>query len=174
VLICDGFGTHETRKVLEFCLENNIILCCLPSHTSHKLQPCDVGPFAPLKTAYCDEVERPNQGGIDTIGKEHFTSLYKHARDRALTKRNIKAGWAATELFPFSPERVFRNTPKPPTQLLVPGAEEIAVVPCAQDEVPQTPVTPVTAEALIPLHSLIKEDARMLDEVSQRRLQRLV
>jgi hypothetical protein len=48
------------------------------------------------------------------------------------------------------------------------------VVPCAQDEVPQTPVTPVTAEALIPLHNLIKEDARTLDEVRQRRLQRHV
>ena len=75
VLICDGFETHETLEVLEFCLENNIILCRLPSHTSPKLQPCEVGPFAPLKTAYRDEVERLNRGGIDTIGKEHLTSL---------------------------------------------------------------------------------------------------
>jgi hypothetical protein len=58
VLICDGFGTHKTLKVLEFCFENNIILCRLPSHTSHKLQPCDVRVFAPLKAAYCDEVDR--------------------------------------------------------------------------------------------------------------------
>ena len=49
VLICDGFGTHETLEILEFCLENNIKLCRLPSHTSHKLQPCDVGVFAPLR-----------------------------------------------------------------------------------------------------------------------------
>jgi hypothetical protein len=66
-LICDGFGTHETLEVLEFCLANNIILCRLPSHTSHKLQPCDVGPLAPLKTAYSDEVDRLNRGGVDTI-----------------------------------------------------------------------------------------------------------
>jgi hypothetical protein len=92
VLICDGFRTHETIEVLEFCLENNIILCRLPSHTSHKLQPCDVGPFAPLKTAYRDQVERLNRGGIENIGKEHFTALYKPARDSALTKRNIQAG----------------------------------------------------------------------------------
>jgi len=69
---------------------------------------------------------------------------------------------------------VFRNTPKPPTQLPVPGADEIAIVPGAPDEAPQTPVTPVTAEALIPLHNLIKEDTRALDEVSQQRLQRHV
>jgi hypothetical protein len=93
VLICDGFGTHKT---LEFCLANNIILCRLPSHTSHKLQPCDVGPFALLKTAYRDEVEQLNRGGIDTIGKEHFTSLYEPARDRALTRRNIQAWWVVS------------------------------------------------------------------------------
>ena len=37
VLISDGFGTHETLEILEFGLENNIILCRLPSHTSHKV-----------------------------------------------------------------------------------------------------------------------------------------
>ncbi|KAF1935320.1 hypothetical protein EJ02DRAFT_471288 [Clathrospora elynae] len=110
----------------------------------------------------------------ENIGKEHFTALYKPARDSTLTKRNIQAGWAATGLFPFNPKRVFRNTPKPPTQLSVTGANEIAAVPGVQDEVPQTPVTLVTAEALIPLHNLIKEDARALDEVSQRLLQRHV
>ncbi|KAF1924139.1 CENP-B protein, partial [Didymella exigua CBS 183.55] len=72
VLICDGFGSHETLEILEFCLTNNIILCRLPSHTSHKLQPCNVGPFAPLKTAYRDQVERLSRGGVDVVGKEHF------------------------------------------------------------------------------------------------------
>jgi len=52
VLICNGFGMHETLEILEFCFDNNILLCCLPSHTSHKLQPCDVAVFAPLKAAY--------------------------------------------------------------------------------------------------------------------------
>jgi hypothetical protein len=37
VLICDSFGTHETLEILEYCFENNIILCCLPSYTSYKL-----------------------------------------------------------------------------------------------------------------------------------------
>ena len=87
VLICDGFGTHETLEILEFCLLNNIILCRLPFYISHELQPCDVVPFAPLKTAYRDQVERLNRGGVDAVGKEHFTSLYKPAR--VLNKRNI-------------------------------------------------------------------------------------
>lgn len=88
VLICDGFGTHETLEILEYCLENNIILCRLPSHTSHKLQPCDVAIFAPLKAAYRDEVERLERGGVNAIGKEHFTQLYCRARNTAFTSRS--------------------------------------------------------------------------------------
>jgi hypothetical protein len=79
VLICDGLWTHETLEILEFCFENNIILGRLSSHTSHKLQPCDVGPFTPLKVTFRDQVDRLNRGGVDTIGKEHFESLYSPA-----------------------------------------------------------------------------------------------
>ncbi len=170
VLICDGFGTHETLEVLEFCFQNNILLCRLPSHTSHKLQPCDVGVFAPLKTAYRGEVERLYQGGLDTVGKEHFTSLYKPARERALINRNIMAGWAATGLFPFNPERVLRHTPKPPMEFTVPNANE--AVSCPQEQVlqtPITPVTPVTIGALTSLHNIIKQE---LNEPSKDRIQR--
>lgn len=174
VLICDGFGTQETLEILEYCFENNIILCRLPSHTSHKLQPCDVGVFAPLKTAYRDEVERLYRGGLDTVGKEHFTSLYKPARERALTKRNVTAGWAASGLFPFNPERVLRHTPKTPTELTITKANMV-VGSCPQDEVLQTlktPVTPLTTEALTSLHNLIKQEAYALNGLSKQRLQR--
>jgi len=173
VLIWDGFRTHETLKVLEFCFEHNIILCRLPSHTSHKLQPCDVGVFGPLKTAYRDEVERLNRGGVDKVGKEHFTYLYQPARDKAMTKKNIKAAWAATGLFPFNPKRVLRDIPKPPlTELTVPDRP---VGSCPQDEAPLTPVTPVTpvtTEGLSSLHNLIKQDDRASERL-QRRVQKL-
>ena len=93
MLIWDGFGTHETLEILEFCFENNIILCRMPSYTSHKLQPCDVAVFSPLKAAYREQVERMERGCVNTIGKQHFTYLYSPARERALTKKNILAGW---------------------------------------------------------------------------------
>ena len=76
LLISDGFGTHESIEIQQFCFENNIILARLPSYTSHKLQPCDVGPFGPLKTYYRKEVERLYHGESQYIGKPHFTRLY--------------------------------------------------------------------------------------------------
>ncbi|RYP66649.1 hypothetical protein DL770_008758 [Monosporascus sp. CRB-9-2] len=172
VLICDGFGTHETLEALEFCFENNILLCRLPSHTSHKLQPCDVGVFAPLKAAYRDEADRLFRGGANTIGKQHFTSLYSPAREKAFTKRNITKAWAACGLFPLNPDRVLRVTPKPPAQSTVPWADEVKVDSRYQDIVPQTPVTPVSAEGLMSLHTLIKQDAHTLGGANIQRLEK--
>jgi hypothetical protein len=124
------FGTHETLEILEFCFENNILLCRLPSHTSHKLQPCDVAAFAPLKAAYRDQVDRLEQGGVNTIGKEHFTSLYSPARERAFTPKNIKAGFAASGLFPLNPDRVLRSMPTPPAEPAIPSADEVKIGSC--------------------------------------------
>ena len=175
VLICDGFGTHETLENLEYCFENNIVLCRLPSHISHKLQPCDVAVFAPLKSAYREQVEQLERGGVNTIGKEHFTSLYSRARETAFTPKNIKAGFAACGLVPFNPDRVLKGISKPPAELTIPKADEVRVGPRPQDKILQTPVTPVSAEALISLQNLIiKQDAYALDEMSKQSLQRHV
>ena len=75
-------------------------------------------------------------------------------------------------MFPFNPDRVLRVTPKPSAQSTV--ADEIRVGSCHQDEVPQTPVTPVSAEGLASLYSLIKQDAHTLNGTSIQRLERHV
>jgi len=101
---------------MKFCFENNIVLCPIPLHTSHKLQPCDVGVFGPLKAAYREEVERLYRGGAGTIGKQHFTSLYYPTQQKTLTSRNIKAGWLKAGLRPFNPDRVVSTIQKPLTE----------------------------------------------------------
>lgn len=171
VLICDGFGTHETLEILEFCFENNIILCRLPSHTSHKLQPCDISVFGPLKAAYRDQVERLERGCVGAIGKEHFTYLYSPARNQALTSRNIRAGWVKAGLFPFNPDKVLSDIPKPLTKLTAPKTNEVKVGSYTQDQVPQTPATPVSAEALTSLFNIIKQVPN--DETNRQYKERL-
>jgi hypothetical protein len=173
VLICDGFGTHETLEVLEFCFANNIILCCLPFHTSHKLQPCNVAVSAPLKAAYCEQAKRLEQGGINTIGKEHFTSLYSAAREKAFTSTNIIASFAASGLFPFNPDRVLRSMPKPLANLTIPKADKVDVEARRQNEVPPTPVLPVSVEGLVLLRNMIiEQDAGALNKTNEQNLQR--
>jgi DDE superfamily endonuclease len=169
VLTCDGFGTHETLEILEFCFENNILLCRIPSHTSHKLQPCDIGVFGRLKAAYRDEVDRLYRGGANTVGKEHFTSLYSPARETALTPRNIIAGWGRSGLYPFNPERVLGGIQKPPAELTVPKVDEVKVGSFPQDKVLRTPVT---AEALGSLRNLIEQGTHTVDEETKERIEK--
>jgi hypothetical protein len=181
VLICDGFGTHGTHEILEFCFENNIILYRLPSHTSHKLQPCDVRVFGPLKAAYHDQVEVLYRSGVDTVRKEHFTSLCSPARKRALTPKNIKAAWAASGLFPFNPDRVLRKTLKP-ISVSTREACQTELLPCLGEEVPQapmlvapiTPVTPVTTDALTTLHASIVDYTRAPDRTTKHDMQKSI
>lgn len=146
MLICDSFGTHETLEILEVCLGTNIILCRLLSYTSHKLQPCDNSVFAALKATYRDEVERLEQGGVNAIGKEHFTLLYSRARGKEFTQRNIRSRFSACSLFPFNPDRVLQSMLKPPPELTLIDTNEAEVVSEPQNTVqsPLTPVTPVT------------------------------
>ena len=180
MLICDGFGSHETLEILEYCFANSIILCRLPSHTSYKLQPYDVTVFAPLKAAYRDNVERMERGGVNTISNEHFTSLYSPVRERAFTKRNFLVGWSKSGLFPFNPDRVLKDLPKPPTELIEvdgmttgPSLHDVTLTGPVSSATPTTPATPVLVEALMSLQNLIvKHDARVLDHWGKHSLQR--
>ncbi|KAF2181140.1 DDE-domain-containing protein, partial [Zopfia rhizophila CBS 207.26] len=93
-------------EVMEYCFENNIILCPIPSHTSHKLHPCDVGVFGPLKAAYRQQVERLYRGGANIVGKQYFTSLYSSAHEQVLNPQDTKSGWSKIGLYLFSPDTV--------------------------------------------------------------------
>lgn len=105
-------GGKGIPKVMQFCHENNIIFCRLPPHTSHKLQPYNVGVFGPFKTAYRELEEELYRGGANAVGKQHFTFLYSQARCAAFTSRNIKSGWAKAGLYPFNPDRVLQDIQK--------------------------------------------------------------
>lgn len=52
ILLMDQHESHITVKAVNFCRNNGITMLSIPPHTSHKLQPLDIGVFGPFKT-YC-------------------------------------------------------------------------------------------------------------------------
>ena len=52
LLIMDGHVSHITYEFLRYCLDHNIYPLVIPSHTSHILQPLDVGLFGPYGKKY--------------------------------------------------------------------------------------------------------------------------
>ena len=120
LLILDGHGSHVTSEFEQFCTQNDIIPLCMPAHSSHLLQPLDVGCFSTLKSSYGQEVASSIRLGINHVDKQEFLSMYKPARTQALSPNNIRSGFAATGLVPYDPNRVISQlhiqlrTPSPP------------------------------------------------------------
>ncbi len=72
LLIFDGHESHNSLQFKLYCEENKIITLCMPPHSSHLLQPLDVGCFAPLKKAYGHQIQSLMRNYIHHITKLEF------------------------------------------------------------------------------------------------------
>src|SRR2546423_1662190 len=79
LLILDGHGSHVTPEFDKFCSDNSILTECMPSHSSHHLQPLDVSCFSVLKRVYGTLVKVKVSLGIHHIDKPTFLELFYNA-----------------------------------------------------------------------------------------------
>ena len=106
LLIIDGHESHNSLDFQKYCKDNSIVTICMPPHSSHLLQPLDVGCFAPLKQAYGRQVESLMRSQISHVTKQEFLSCFKLAFDASFTSSNVQGGFRGAGLVPFDPERV--------------------------------------------------------------------
>lgn len=102
MLIYDGFESHLAVAVIDYCLSHKIIAFCLPLHSSHRVQPLDVGVFSPLNNAYGKRVNLIRS----SITKEKFPRVLAEARHDACIATNLKSGFRKSGLHPYNPPRV--------------------------------------------------------------------
>jgi hypothetical protein len=120
LLILDGHGSHLTLQFDRTCSENDIIPICMPSHSSHLLQPLDVGCFSVLKRSYYQVIDQQMRMGVNHIDKLDFLTAYPHARAEAYKSSTIQNTFAAAGLVPYDPDRAMSRisvrlrTPTPP------------------------------------------------------------
>lgn len=122
LLIIDGHESHCSVAFRDLCEEMKIILLCMPPHSSHLLQPLDVGCFSPLKRAYGDAISVLARNRIHHISKETFLPTFKEAYSKTITADNIRAGFRGAGLVPHNSHAVLSQldvvlrTPTPPAQ----------------------------------------------------------
>ena len=71
---------HIDIEVSKFCSENQILLYCLPAHSSHLLQPLDVDFFRSLKSTWgkeCNSYRAKSFGS--NVTKEVFSEVFRDA-----------------------------------------------------------------------------------------------
>ena len=98
----------------------NVILFCLPPHTTADSQPLDTSCFGPLEK-YWNEVCRQylldNPGQVVT--KFQFSKLFADAWSKGITIANVVSGFRGTGIYPFSPSTIMDKFPVqsvPPSQ----------------------------------------------------------
>jgi hypothetical protein len=106
LLILDGHESHHSTDFELFCKDNKIITLCMPAHSSHRLQPLDVGCFRALKRSYGTEIEKLMRASVTHISKEDFFPAFYEAFRTAMTVSNIQGGFRGSGLVPYDPEYV--------------------------------------------------------------------
>ena len=120
-MILDGYESYYSTEFELYCQQNNIITLCMPPHSSHLLQPLDVGCFGPLKKAYGRQIEDLMRMHINHISKLEFLCAFREAFFASMTEKNIQGGFLGAGLIPYDPERVLSKldirlrTPTPPS-----------------------------------------------------------
>ena len=107
LLIEDGHGSHITLDVIELARKNDIHLLCLPYHTSHILQPLDIGVFKSFKSGYskaCRKYIMENPGRV--ITSEVIASLVGETWAHSITPMNILSGFKKSGISPLNPSEV--------------------------------------------------------------------
>jgi hypothetical protein len=67
----------------------------MPDHSSHLLQPLDVGCFGPLKREYSELVEAKMRLGFNHVDKLDSLQVYPAAHQQVLAIQNIQSGFQA-------------------------------------------------------------------------------
>ena len=107
LLIQDGHTSHTSIELIDRARENNIHLLCLPPHTTHILQPLDVGVFKSFKSNFskvCTKYLAKHPGRVITVDK--LASLVGEAWPLSLTSVNVLSGFKKCGIFPLNPGEV--------------------------------------------------------------------
>ena len=107
ILFLDGHQSHASLPLVETARVQGIILYSFPPHTTHLLQPLDVGVYGPLKQVWSQVLKGFK---LETMGakvdKEVFPTLVAQMWPRVLLPEHLIGGFRAAGLHPLSHDAI--------------------------------------------------------------------
>ena len=136
LLMLDGHSSHYNPSTVRMAAEQQVIIFCLPPHTTHLTQPLDKSCFSALKKFWHEECHMytvNNPGKVVT--RFQFSSLFSSAWSRAMTRGNIISGFRVCGIYPLNADAFLARS------------DGVA---------PEKPLDKATGVRFIPLYSPIK------------------
>ena len=111
LLMLDGHSSHYTLELVKVASENDVVIFCLPPHTTADSQPLDTSCFGPLKVYWseaCRQFMFSNPGRV--VSKFQFSKLFSQAWSKGMTIDNITS-FRSAGIYPFNPRAILDKLP---------------------------------------------------------------
>lgn len=107
ILYLDGYKSHLTLELSDWCRQNDIILISLYPNSTHIIQPLDIGLFRTLKAA-CSKVvhEWRMEHHGDRLRRDNFAPALEKTINSIDLKQILPNAFRTTGLYPFTPDAV--------------------------------------------------------------------
>ncbi|KAG7408966.1 hypothetical protein Forpi1262_v017895 [Fusarium oxysporum f. sp. raphani] len=100
LLVIDGCSGHGSFAFREYCIKFNILVAFLLPHSTHMLQPMDLGVFQWLKNAHQKRLRDALRKGNLSFNRRDFAGSFKEIFDEGFTPAHIITGFEKSGIFP--------------------------------------------------------------------------
>ena len=123
LLIFDGHYSHVSTRIIKLAMAKDILLECLPPHTTTILQLLDVVTLTKVKTAWRRLLHEhnfnTNGSPIDKVKFAYLVSclsnlseyncFYNLVWENSILKSHCQGGFAKSGIYPFDPRAVYKE-----------------------------------------------------------------
>ena len=107
LLVFDGASSHLDISIVDAADRCGIRLFCLPSNTTHELQPLDKAVYRSFEHHWDQELLRYWDSHPDRhLNKSRFSQIFTKVWPKCMTPQNIISGFKATGMFPLDPQMI--------------------------------------------------------------------
>ena len=105
LVLMDNHSSHLNKEVIDVARASNVELLCLPSHSTHLLQPLDIGVYHLLKQNIATMSTRLGYTGMKTIPRQKFSKLLHLALNK-IRGSDVSSSFSCAGICPYNPQKV--------------------------------------------------------------------
>ncbi|KAL8384996.1 hypothetical protein RB599_007047 [Gaeumannomyces hyphopodioides] len=111
-LLLDGFAGHLGIEVIDYCQRFDIQLNILPSHSTHRMQPMDVGVFTHFKRAHQNVLFDVVERGEISFSRSDFIEALGPLWKQTFTRGHVLTGFEDSGIWPLNPAKIIGDMEK--------------------------------------------------------------